>query len=142
MATQSKKKVYLATSSFSSFIDRAHEKHTQAVAFFRYFAQEQYHLYTDILVLYEAHRQIHFQISPSLSQDFLRTISYSNINIIYPQEADIKAAIKTITSYGSVDLTFEKAIMGVLASKRDIWQIATFDYLPSVFGLRTFYLPL
>lgn len=141
MATQSKK-VYLAVSSFLAFIDRAHGKHTQAVAFFRYFAQEQYHLYTDTLALYEAHRQIHFQISPSLSQDLLRTIPYSNINIIYPQEVDTKAAIKTITNYRSVDLTFEKALMGVLANKRDIPQIATFDYLPSLFGLRTFYLPI
>ena len=141
MATQSRK-VYLAQSAFLAFIDRAHTKHRQAVAFFRYFAQEHYRLYTDIVMLYETHRQIHFQISPSLSQDFLRTISFSDINIIYPQEADIKSTIKTISNYRSVDLTFDKALMSVLASKRYIGQIATFDYLPSLFGLTIFYLPL
>lgn len=141
MATQSKK-VYLAASTFLAFMDRAHEKHAQAAAFFRYFAQQNYHLYTDIIMLYEIHRQINFQISPSLSQDFLRIIPYSNINIIHPQEADTKGAIKMINNYRSVDLTFEKALMGVLASKRDIVQIATFDYLPSIFGLTTFYLPI
>lgn len=141
MATQSRK-VYLAQSAFLAFLDRAHAKHRQALAFFRYFAQERYRLYTDIVILYEIHRQIHFQISPSLSQDFLRTISFSDINIIYPQEADIKSAIKTINNYRSVDLTFDKALMGVLASKRFIGQIATFDYLPSLFGLTIFYLPI
>ena len=141
MATQSRK-VYLAQSAFLAFLDRAHAKHRQAVAFFRYFAQERYRLYTDIVMLYETHRQIHFQISPSLSQDFLRTISFSDINIIYPQEADMRNAIKTINNYGSVDLTFDKALMGVLASKRSIGQVTTFDYLPSLFGLTTFYLPI
>lgn len=141
MATQSKK-VYLAASAFLAFMDRAHEKHAQAVAFFRYFAQQHYHLYTDILMLHETCRQIHFQISPSLSQDFLRIIPYSNINIIYPQEADNKSAIKMINNSRSVDLTFEKVLMGVLANKRDISQIAIFDYLPSIFGLTTFYLPI
>ena len=141
MATQSRK-VYLAQSAFLAFLDRAHAKHRQAVAFFRYFAQEHYRLYTDAIVLYETHRQIHFQISPSLSQDFLRTISFSDINIIYPQETDVRSAIKTINNYGSVDLTFDKALMGVLASKRSIGQITTFDYLPSLFGLTTFYLPI
>lgn len=141
MATQSKK-VYLAQSSFVALLDRAHEKHRQAVAFFRYFAQEHYRLYTDIVIIFEAHRQINSQISPSLSQDFLRTISFSNINIIYPQEADIKSTIKTINNYHSIELTFDKALMGVLASKRFIGQIATFDYLPSLFGLNTFYLPI
>lgn len=141
MAAESKK-VYLSTSAFLAFMDRAHAKHAHATAFFRYFAQRRYHLYTDILMIYDAHRQIHFQISPSLSQDFLRTIPYSNINVIYPQEADVKSAIKVINNYRSVDLTFEKALMGVLANKRNIPQIVTFDYLPSLFGLRTFYLPI
>ena len=141
MAAQSKK-VYLAQSAFVAFLDRAHVKHRQAVAFFRYFSQERYRLYTDTIILYESCRQIHFQISPSLSQDFLRTISFSDINIIYPQEPDIKSAIKTINNYRSVDLTFDKALMSVLASKRFIGQIATFDYLPSLFGLTTFFLPI
>lgn len=141
MATQSKK-VYLAPSSFIAFIDRAHKKHAQSAAFFRYFAEEQYRLHTDVIVLNEVHRLIHSQISPGLSQDFLRTISFSDINIIYPQEADMKAAIKTVSNYRSPDLTFEKALMAILCIKRDIGQIATFDYLPSLFGLTTFYLPI
>ena len=141
MANQSRK-VYLAQSVFIAFMDRAHKKHTQAAAFFRYFAQQNYRLYTDILVLYETHRLIHSQMSPSLSLDLLRTIPYANINIIYPQEADIKAAIKIVSNYRSPELTLEKAVMGVLAVKRGIGQIATLDYLPSLFGLTTFYLPI
>lgn len=136
------KKVYIAPSVFTAFINRADPKHAQASAFFRYFAQENYKLYSDFLDIHETARKIHREISPSLSRDFLRTIFFSNINIIYPQESDIKGALKTLVNYQSVDLTFEKALMATLANKASIPQICTFEYMPSLFGLNTFYLPL
>lgn len=141
MATLSKK-VFIDASIFFSFINRAHGKHTQAAAFFRYFGQEQYRLYTDYLNIDIAHKQIHFQISPSLSRDFLRTIFFSNINIIYPEETDIKATLKTLLNYQSIDLTFEKALMATLANRKEIPQVCTFDPLPRLFGLSLFYLPI
>lgn len=141
MAAQSKK-VYLAPSAFVAFLDRAHDKHQQAVAFFNYFGENQYFLYTDIVTIYDVHKQIHFQISPALARDFLKTISYSNINVIYPDEAEIKATMKTLTSSVSMDLTFEKALVSTIANRRDISQICTFDYLPALFGINSFYLPI
>jgi len=42
----SSKKVYIARSGFYAFIDRAHPKHEQASAFFRYFAEQGYLLFT------------------------------------------------------------------------------------------------
>ena len=41
------KKVYLAPSALYAFIDRAHEKNQQSSAYFRYFSEEEYHLYMD-----------------------------------------------------------------------------------------------
>lgn len=125
-----------------AFINRADPKHAQAVAFFRYFAQENYRLYTDILNIHETGKLIQNKISPSLSRDFLKTVLISNINIIYPQETDFKAALKTLFNYQSVDLTFEQALMSHLANKNNIPQIATLEYLHPLFGLNTFYLPL
>src|SRR5258708_1543638 len=86
MATTGKK-VFISPNAFLAFINRADPKHPQAVAFFRYFAQENYRLYVDFLNIYETGRQIHFQISPSLARDFLRTIFITNINVIYPLES-------------------------------------------------------
>jgi predicted nucleic acid-binding protein len=136
------KKVYLAPSVFTAFVDRAHVKHEQAAAFFLYFAQAKYFLYTDIVSIYEAHRQIHYHISPTLARDFLRTIFLSDLNIIYPDEAEVKAALKMLLSYRSIDLTFEKALMATLAEKRGISQICTVEFLDPLFGQTPFYLPL
>lgn len=136
------KKVFLEPSIFSSFIDRAQPKHEQAAAYFRYFAQEEYFLFTDIGSITETYNLIYKDISPSLSKDFLRTIFLSNINILYPDESDIKAALKTLINFQSTELTFSKSLIAVLANRRGIGQIATFDYLHSLFGLNLFYLPI
>lgn len=136
------KKVYLAQSTFYSFIDRVHPKHYYAQAFFRYFAQEEYALFTDTETIIQAYDRIYKDISPSLGRDFLKTIFLSNINIIYPDESDIKAALKTLVNYQSTELTFADALMAVLANRRGVTQIATFDYLHPLFGLSAFFLPI
>lgn len=136
------KKVFIAPSGFYSFIDRAHPKHEQAAAFFRFFAQEEYKLFTDNFTLNETYNQIYNNISPSIAKDFLRTISLGNINIIYSDESDIKAALKTLISYQSSELTFSQALLAVLANRRGISQIFTLDYLHPLFGQNVFYLPI
>jgi predicted nucleic acid-binding protein len=136
------KKVYLEPSIMCAFIDRAHPKHEQATAFFRFFAQEEYTLFTDSINLTDAYNTIYRDISPSLAKDFLRTMALSNINIIYPEEADMKAALKALVNYKSTELTYQKALVAVLANKRGISQIATFDYLHQLFDLQLFFLPM
>jgi len=141
MASTSKK-VFLAPSCLYAFIDRAHEKHTQASAYFRYFSQEEYMLYIDTVNLNQAYDIIFKKMSPSLAKDFLRIISLSDINVISPEESEVKATFKTISNYNALDLTFSEALMAVVASKRSINSIATFDYLHPLFGLNIFYLPI
>lgn len=136
------KKVYLSPSIFCAFIDRAHAKHYYAQAFFRYFGQEEYSLFTDTLSLNQAYNYIYKEISPSVAKDFLKTISLSNVNIIYPEQSDIKAALKTLINYQSSELTFADSVMSVLANRRGVLQIATFDYLHPLFGLSAFFLPI
>jgi predicted nucleic acid-binding protein len=136
------KKVYIEPSGFFAFIDRANAKYEQAAAYFRYFGLEQYTLFTDTQSITEAYNQIYREISPSLAKDFLRTIFLSDINIIYAEERDIKAALKTLVNFQSTELTFSKAIKAVLANRRGISQIFTFDYLHPLFGQSAFYLPI
>lgn len=136
------RKVYLTSSVLSAFIDRAHPKHEQANAFFRYFGLEHYMLYIDIDSVSQTSMEVYRDISPSLAKDFLRIIMLSDINIIYPEEADIKAALKALISFQSSDLSFPDALIAVLANKREISQICTFDYLHPLFGQSVFFLPM
>jgi len=136
------KKVYISSSGFYAFINRAHTKYEQASAYFRYFALEKYSLFTDIYSILEVYNQIYKEISPSLAKDFLRIVTISDINIIYPEERDIKSALKTLINFQSTELNFSQALRAVLANRRGIGQIHTFDYLHPLFGQNVFYLPI
>ncbi|HSX40867.1 MAG TPA: hypothetical protein VLF68_04640 [Candidatus Saccharimonadales bacterium] len=141
MAIQSKK-VYIAQSAIFAFIDRAHPKHTQAAAFFRYFANTGYQLFTDYVTISETYQQLYQKIGPSLSRDFLRSLSFSTINILSPEQNDMKAAVKVLTSYKDSELSFPEALMSVLADRRGIEYICSFDYIHPLFGLTLFDLPM
>ena len=116
------KKVYIAPDGLVAFIDRAHKKHVQATAFFRYFAQEQCQLYSNVVNIHETYMSIYNTISPSLARDFLRALSLSNINVLNPEPADIKAAIKIIETGNSVDLTFTKALIGLSCAIKRVFR--------------------
>lgn len=136
------KKVYISPSALYAFIDRAHEKHNQASAYFRYFSEEEYILYIDAVNLNETYDIIYKKMSPSLAKDFLRIVSLSDINVLYPDESETKATVKTVINYNAIDLTFSEALMAVVASRRGISQICTFDYLHPLFALNVFFLPI
>lgn len=136
------RKVYIDHTVLFSFIDRAHPKHDQASAYIRYFAEQEYILFTDADKLMQTYMQIYGNISPSLAKDFLRTMELSTVNLIYPDESDMKAALKTLVNYQSTDLTYSHALMAVLANRRAVPQICTFEYLHPLFGLNLFYLPM
>lgn len=136
------KKVYISPDGFMGFIDRAHPQHVHASAFFRYFAQEHYQLYTSFISMNEAYEELYKNITPSLAKDFLRGMYMSSINIIYPEPSDLKTAIKIVATSNVVELTFSKALVSVLCNRRSIPQVCTFEYMPSLFGLQAFYLPV
>ena len=136
------KKVFIAADTFIAFIDRAHPKHIHASAFFRFFGQEQYMLFSDVVSINEAYIAIFKRISPSLAKEFMKTLAISNLNILNLEESDVKNLFKVFNQYASPELTFSEALMAVLCNKRAIPSICTFTYLHSLFGLQTFYLPI
>lgn len=136
------KKVYLDPSAFIGFIDRADGRHAQAAAFFRYFAQENYQVFTSYLSVEEAYSYVYEKISPTLARDFIRALTLSNINVLYPTEADMKAALKTLINFRNAELSLKDAQSAVLAEHHGISHICTFEYLHPLFGQTSFYLPI
>ncbi len=136
------RKVFLSPDIFVAFVDRAHPKHLHASAFFRYFAQEQHFLYTNMVALSDAHKDISTTISPILAKEFVKAISLTSINILYPEESDLNLTYKTLINSSTSDLSFQEALMASMASRREIPYICTVGYLHPLFGLTAFYLPI
>ena len=135
-------KVFVESSVFYAFINRAHPKYPQASAYFRYFGEHKYQIFTSYPVIEEVYKDIYDKISPSLAKDFLRGLSLSSVNILYPTESDLKATLKTLINYQNTELTFRDSQTAVLSNRNYINQICTFDYLHPLFGLTAFNLPL
>lgn len=136
------KKIILAPDSIYNYIDRGSDQHQQAIAFFRYFSEQKYKVFIDTMSLNDAYNNIYKKMSQDLAKEFIKIMSLSDINIIYPDKNEIKAGIKALINYRSLDLTFSQAIISVMAVKKNTNQIATFEYFPPLFGLQTFYLPI
>lgn len=136
------KKVFIASDVLFAFIDRAHPKHREAAAFFRFFAENKYQLFTDILNVYDTYNLINDEMSITVAKDFIRILGLSNITILYPDESDMKAALKVFQNDKNTDLTLKKCIMAVLSDRKSIPQIATYEYMHTIFGLSMFYIPL
>ena len=136
------KKIILAPDTVYAYIDRGSEKHQQAAAFFRYFSEQQYRVFFDTVSLNTVYTDIYNKMSQDLAKDFLRIVSLSDMNLIYPDESETKAAVKALVSYRTLDLTFSQALLSVVAERRSINQVVTFGYFPPLFGLQTFYLPI
>ncbi len=136
------KKLFITSSVFVAFIDRVHPKHVQATACFRYFSSQKYQLYTSYLNVSDAYRVIFDDISPFLARDFLRAITLSSINILYPSAADTRATVKALVSSQASELNFVDAQTEVLAYRNSIDQIFSFDPMHLLFGLTSFDLPI
>lgn len=141
MAIQSKK-VFVESDVFYAFVNRAHTRYPQAGAYFRYFAQEKFQIFSSYPVVEEVYRQIYEKISPSLAKDFVRGLSLSSINVLYPSESDHKAAIKALINYQSTELTLRESQTAVLSNRNYINQICTFKYLHPLYGITAFNLPI
>lgn len=141
MSTTSKK-VYISPSVCYAFIDRLDPRHKQSTAYFRYFAQNNYQLFMDVIDISETYGKICKRMSPSVGKDFLRVLFLSDINIIYPEESEIKTALKTLMNYGNEELRYSEALRSSIASRRNISSVATFEFLHPLFGLETFFLPI
>src|SRR5579872_6258243 len=132
------RKVFLASDIFVAFVDRAHAKYLHAAAFFRYFSQEQHFLYTNIAVISDVYKEISTTISPLLAKEFIKALSLSSVNILYPEESDLKLTFKTLTNSPTTDLSFQEALIASMASRREIPYICTVGYLHPLFGLTAF----
>lgn len=135
------RKVLVTPSVFFAFIDRNHPRHSEASAFFRYLAQEKCHLFVAVFSITKTYDQIKKHMSFSIAKDFLRTIYTGNIEVIYPDEALTKAALKLLLTNTGQDQGLEHALINVIADRKQIPQIATFEYPTFYFGIQPFSLP-
>lgn len=133
MALQSRK-IFVDSSIFFGFIDRADSNHTRAIKSMETLARLEYQLYTSSLVVNDVYALISREISPSVALDFLQAIIQSDIEIIFPQKADLITAHRMLRSNKERQIPFREVMNATLMQRKGIIQVLTFNYWHNLFG--------
>mgnify|MGYP001592315529 CR=1 FL=1 len=128
------RKIFLDSSVFIGFIDRADANHARAVKSMETLAQLGYQLYTSSLVVNDVYTLIGREMSPSVALDFLQAIIQSDIEIVFPQKADLITAHRMLRSNRERQMTLREVINATLMQRRGIMQILTHNYWHNLFG--------
>lgn len=128
------KKVFIDSSALYAFVDRADPNHMQSAKIIEQFSLVGMQLSTSILSVQETYSAINRQLGNTLSLDFLTAILDSNIEILYPQKADLSAAAKLIKLNQGKQVNLREALTAVLMQKRGVNQILTFTYWHNLLG--------
>lgn len=132
--TLQSRKIFVDASIFVSFIDRADDNHTRAIKSMETLARMRYQLYTSSLVVNDVFILVNREISPSVALDFLQGIIRSDIEIIFPQKADLVAVHRMLRSNKERQIPFKEVMNATLMQRKNINQILTFNYWHNLFG--------
>lgn len=133
MALQSRK-IFIDSSVLIGFIDRANPNHAKAVKAMENLARQAWHLYTSSQNISEVYATLTRQTGLSVALDFLHASLQSDIEILFPQKADLITANRMLRSNRERQLTLREVLNATLMQKKGITQVLTFTYWHNLFG--------
>lgn len=128
------KKIFVDSSIFISFIDRADNNHDKGVRIMEVIAKSACMLYTSTQVINEVYAVLARENGMSVALDFLQAIIQSDIEIIYPQKADYITAYRMLKGNRERQLNLREVLNAVLMQRKNVLQILTFNYWHNLFG--------
>lgn len=133
MALQSKK-IFIDSSVFIGFVDRADENHPKAVKTMENLARVGYQLFTSSINVSEVYAVLIRETSSTVALEFLQAILRSDIEMLFPQKADYISAFRIIKSNREKQLSLKEALNATLMQKKGITKIVTFAYWHNLLG--------
>lgn len=136
MAIQTRK-IFLDSSIFVAFVDRADPNHLKASKAIEDLARLGYQVYTSTQNVQDAYAVLAREVGATLALEFLQAMLQSDTEIVFPQKADLITAHRILRTNRERQVTLREALNATLMQKRGIMQIATFNYWHNLFGTYT-----
>lgn len=133
MAIQSRK-IFVDSSILVPFVDRGDINHQKAVKSMENLARLHYQLYTSQQNIAETYAALSRETGISVALDFLQAALQSDMEIIFPQKADLITTHRMLRSNRDRQITLREALNATLMQRRGITQILTFTYWHNLFG--------
>lgn len=127
-------KIFIDSSVFFSFIDRADDNHSKSVKAFESLAHGNYHLFTSSTTVVDTYSALAHEVGFSVALEFLEVILQSEIEILFPQRSDFVSAFKVLKGSRERQLSLKEVVNAALMQKREITFILTSTYWHNLFG--------
>lgn len=133
MAIQTRK-IFIDTSVLVAFVDRADQNHPKAVKSMEDLPRGGYSIYTSTQNIQDAYAILAREVGTALALDFLQAVLQSDMEILFPQKADVITAHRMLRANRDRQVTLREVLNATLMQKRGIVQILTFTYWHNLFG--------
>ena len=130
------KKIFIDSSFFLAFIDRANLYHAKAVQILELLARQEYYLYSSGIVVLQTFNAMERDLGSAVAKDFLRAILESSIHILYSSGSDFLAAFRYLKLNPGYQRSLVSIINARLMERYGINSVLTFDFWPNVMGIR------
>lgn len=128
------KKIFIESSVLWAFVDRGDVNHPKAVKSMEALAKQNYILFTSLQNVSETFSALNMEIGQVVAVEFLQAILASNIEILFPQKADLITAMKMIKGSRERQASLKEVLNATLMQKRGVTQVMTFTYWHNLFG--------
>lgn len=126
--------IFIDTSAFLAFIDRADINHIKSVRVFELLARHNFQVYTSNLIVVQTFSRLEKDLGFSLAKDFLKTILEGNIQVLHPTESDLKAAYRFLKLNPERQISLMEVVNTHLMDKVRVVSILTFSYWHNLMG--------
>lgn len=133
MVVQSRK-IFIDSTVLVSFIDRADPNHIIGVHAIETIARLGFQAFTSIQNISDTYSTLTRKVGISVALDFLQAILQSDIEIIFPQKADLVTANRILRANRDRQISLRDALNACLMQKAGIVQVLTFNYWHNLYG--------
>ncbi|OGE26022.1 hypothetical protein A3H85_01795 [Candidatus Daviesbacteria bacterium RIFCSPLOWO2_02_FULL_40_8] len=115
-------------------MDRADNNHQKTVRIMDHLAKNNYQMFSSVQVISEVYGALSREVGVSIALEFVDSILQSDMEILFPQRADLISSYRILRSNRERQVTLRESLMASLMQKRGVNQILTFTYWHSLFG--------
>lgn len=127
-------KLFIDSSFFLAFIDRANPNHIKTVRTFELLQQNHFKLYTSILVVITTFGRIERDLGGSIAIEFLQASLESSIAILYPTKQELIHAFRFLKTNSRSQVSMLEIINSKLMDKSGVSSILTYDLWRNTMG--------
>lgn len=121
------RKVFIDTSFFISFIDRADLNHQKTISIMDFLGRQNFQVYTSNLAVFNTFSRLDREFGSAVSMDFLQAILDSSIQVLFVTQQDLMGTFRFLRSNTHRQSSLTDFTNAYLMDRQGIPSLLTYD---------------